>query len=343
MSAHIRANLWLLVLSILLCCVFYPLVLLAFGQLLFHEKAQGSLITDANGIVIGSRLIAQPFTSEEYLQPRPSSASYNGAASGATNWAANNYLLRDRVAKALGPIVKYSSGPKKGQLVASDIETWFQKDSVGGKPSIVVQWADAHNAIAQTWVGTTFDEKNPTPQQQYVLDWEKNHPDAVVKFKADNPDNQSPAPADLAVVFFENFSKETPGKFPSVVTKTGADGKSTTAVEAVAEGTDIQATFFDMWLNDHPDAELQQVPADMVMASGSGLDPDITLENALYQLDRVASAWAKKTNKDENQLRAEIEKMLRENTTSPLGGVAGVPLVNVLEMNLALRARYGEK
>ena len=56
-----------------------------------------------------------------------------------------------------------------------------------------------------------------------------------------------------------------------------------------------------MWLSDHPDAKLRKVPADMVMASGSGLDPDITLDNAHWQLDRVAAAWAKKTNKDESQ------------------------------------------
>ena len=102
MSAHIRANFWLLVLSILLCCVIYPGILLAIGQLAFHDKAQGSLSPTRMGKVIGSRLIAQPFTSDEYFQPRPSAASYNGAASGATNWARNNYLLRDRVAKRSG-------------------------------------------------------------------------------------------------------------------------------------------------------------------------------------------------------------------------------------------------
>jgi len=343
MFAHIRANLWLLVLSIVLCCVIYPLILLVIGQTLFHDKAQGSLILDSSGKIIGSRLIAQPFTSDEYFQPRPSSASYNGAASGATNWAANNYLLRDRVAKQLGPIAKYRSGPKKGELAAADIEAWFQKDQFDGKPGIVAQWADAHNTIAQNWVGTTFDEKNPTPQQQYVLDWAKAHPDVVTKFKTDNSDNQSPAPADLAIVMFETFSKENPGKFLSAVTKTDDKGKSTTSVEAVADGSDIQSTFFDMWLSEHPDVELQTVPADMVMASGSGLDPDITLDNALWQLDRVAAAWAKKANKEETQVHSEIEKLLRDSSTSPLGGAVGVPLVNVLETNLALRARYGEK
>ena len=83
MSAHIRANLWLLVLSILsvLRAVSGDSVGRSANHL-FHDKAQGSLITDANGKVVGSRLIAQPFTSDEYFQPRPSSASYNGAASG---------------------------------------------------------------------------------------------------------------------------------------------------------------------------------------------------------------------------------------------------------------------
>ena len=85
--------------------------------------------------VIGSRLIAQPFTADEYFQPRPSAASYNGAASGATNWGANNYLLRDRVARQLGRSSKYQSGPKKGELAAADIESWFQKDQFGGKPA----------------------------------------------------------------------------------------------------------------------------------------------------------------------------------------------------------------
>src|SRR5581483_11939902 len=113
--SHLRANLWLLVLTLLLCCVVYPGILLGIGQAVFSDKAQGSLITGADGRPVGSRLIAQPFTGDEYFQPRPSAASYNAAASGASNWGANNYLLRDRVARQLGPVVKYRGGPKKGQ------------------------------------------------------------------------------------------------------------------------------------------------------------------------------------------------------------------------------------
>ena len=148
MIAHLRANLWLLVLTVLLCSVLYPLVLLGIGQTLFHDEAQGSLLTDAQGHPIGSRLIAQPFTADEYFQPRPSAASYNAAASGASNWAASNYLLRDRVARQLGPIVKHQSGPKNGRPVGPDIESWFQKDQFDGKPGIVAQWASLHSGVA---------------------------------------------------------------------------------------------------------------------------------------------------------------------------------------------------
>ena len=44
MSAHLRANLWLLVLTVLLCSVLYPLVMWGIGQAVFHDKAQGSLL-----------------------------------------------------------------------------------------------------------------------------------------------------------------------------------------------------------------------------------------------------------------------------------------------------------
>ncbi|MBV9125879.1 MAG: potassium-transporting ATPase subunit C [Planctomycetes bacterium] len=95
-----------------------------------------------------------------------------------------------------------------------------------------------------------------------------------------------------------------------------------------------------MWLQEHGDANLEKIPADMVMASGSGLDPDITLKNALYQLDRVAGKWAEKTKGDKDQIADEIKDLLNQKAHAPLGGLAGVPLVNVLEMNLALRERY---
>lgn len=132
-----------------------------------------------------------------------------------------------------------------------------------------------------------------------------------------------------------------PNMFLADVPRTGADGKPATVVEPVRAGSDIQSVFFEMWRQEHPDAQLAPVPGDMVTASASGLDPDITLANALFQLDRVAAAWARDTKRNAAPLRAEILALLQQQARAPLGGLAGEPMVNVLAINLELRKRYG--
>ena len=127
--------------------------------------------------------------------------------------------------------------------------------------------------------------------------------------------------------------------FPSSVTKTGADGKPVTSIEPVNAGSDIQSIFFDMWRADHPDVALNDVPGDLVTASASGLDPDITLANAEFQLDRVAAKWADDKKRDAADVRKEIEAILQEKAHAPWGGLIGEKLVNVLEVNLELHKR----
>jgi K+-transporting ATPase ATPase C chain len=332
MRSHLRANLWLFGLSLLLCCVIYPGLLLVIGRLAFSSQAEGSLVYGRDGQPVGSRLIAQPFTADEYFQPRPSAASFNASASGGSNYAANNPLLRDRVARQLGPIARYRSGDKAHQLVGPDIEKWFQQQT-----EIVARWAQAHSTLARNWV--TSDTVN----SDAVLTWSAGHRAEVAQWISENPDTPEPKPEDLAVPYFVDFSKSHPGTFPVSVERKAADGKTEKAIAAASTGTDIQATFFDMWLQEHPRAELDSVPADMVMASGSGLDPDITLKNALYQLDRVAAKWAAETKRDPAAVRNEIESLLHEKAHAPFGGLAGVELVNVLEINLALDEHYRPK
>lgn len=83
------------------------------------------------------------------------------------------------------------------------------------------------------------------------------------------------------------------------------------------------------------------VPADAVTASGSGLDPHITLKNARGQQDRVAAAWVVKTNLAPARVRDVIHAVLNEATFEPLTGlVGGEQLVNVVEVNLALASRF---
>jgi K+-transporting ATPase ATPase C chain len=335
MLRYIAKSFWLLFFSVVICCLLYPLVLWAIGQVAFPFQANGSMLTGPDGKPVGSRLIAQPFTKDEYFQPRPSAASYNAAASASSSLAASNYALRDRVARTLGPIVKYRSGAKAGQLVAPDVESWFQQDKFQGNPHIVAQWADLHNSLAQAWVNA--DPKNGA----YVDDWAKKHPANVTKWVKDNPGTPQPKAADLAVLFFETFSGENPGKFPSAVTHAAADGKTQTSIEPVGAGTDIQSIFFDMWRQEHPDADLQDVPGDLVTTSASGLDPHITLQNAEFQLERVALAWAVKKKTDASVVRKDIEKILQKNAAAPWDGLIGEKFVNVLEINLELRKLYG--
>jgi potassium-transporting ATPase KdpC subunit len=219
--------------------------------------------------------------------------------------------------------------------VAPDVEAWFQADQYGGQPGIVLQWADAHNTLAQAWV-----KADPT-HAAYVNEWAKANPDAIADFVKANPGTPQPKADDLAVVFFEHFSKDHPGMFPSAVTHNGPDGKDVTEIKPVKEGSDVQSTFFLMWREEHPDVQLQDVPGDYVTASGSGLDPDITLANAEFQLDRVAGKWAEDLKRDPVELKREIAAILQQHAFSPGGGLFGEPIVNVLEVNLALRGRYG--
>ncbi len=335
MSQYISKSLWLMLFSVVIVCGIYPLTLWAIGQTVFPFQANGSILLGPDGKPVGSRLIAQPFTKDEYFQPRPSAASYDASASASSALAASNYALRNRVATTLGPIVKYKSGPKAGQLVAPDIEAWFQQDSFGGQPHIVAQWADNHNSLAQGWVNA-----DPT-HGKYVDEWGKKHPTEVAQFIKDNPGTPEPKAPDLAVVFFESFSKENPGRFPSAVTNQLPGGKTETVIQPVKDGSDIQSNFFDMWRQDHAQADLQDVPGDMVTTSGSGLDPHITLDNAEFQLDRVASKWAADTKRDPSQIRKEIEDLLQQKAEAPFAGLVGEKIINVLEVNLELRKRYG--
>jgi potassium-transporting ATPase KdpC subunit len=329
-------SLLLLTATVVICAIAYPLAVWAIGQTFFASTANGSMVTGPDGKQVGSLLIAQPFTKDEYFWPRPSAASYDASASTSSALAASNYALRDRVARMLGPIVKYKSGPEAGQLVAPDVEAWFQKDQFQGQPHLVAQWADNHNELAQGWVSA-----DPT-HAQYITDWSKSHKSAVSDWVKQNPGTPQPQPSDLAVMFFENFSKDNPGKFPSSVTKQLPNGKSQTDIEPVASGSDVQSIFFDMWRQDHPDAPLQDVPADMVTTSASGLDPHITMDNAEYQLDRVAQKWAADKKLDPKQVHDQIEQMLEADASAPLGGLFGEKFVNVLQVNLQLASRYGQ-
>jgi len=172
----------------LLLGIVYPLVVTTLAQMLFHDKANGQLIS-RDGKIIGSRILAQPFTGAEYFHPRASAAGTNGydaANSGGSNYGPTNQKLVDRI----------------------------QQDV----------------AAAQ---------------------------------------------------------KENPG---------------------------------------HP------IPVDYITTSASGLDPDISPANALFQLPRVAAARKISTG--------ELDAFVKNHIQGRQFGLLGEPRINVLELNLDLDARY---
>ena len=59
---------------------------------------------------------------------------------------------------------------------------------------------------------------------RYVTGWSKSHKSTVDDGITQNPSTPQPQSSDLAVLFFENFSKDNPGKLPSAVTKQLAGG-----------------------------------------------------------------------------------------------------------------------
>ena len=187
----------LLFLVVIVVCIIYPFTLWGIGQTLFSFQANGSRIKDSENKIIGSALIAQPFTQNKYFHPRPSAANYDAMASASSSLAPSNVLLRHRVEHMLKKLAK----------------------------------------------------ENPQYDQAF--------------------------------------------------------------------------------------------PGDMVTTSASGLDPHITLQNALLQLDRVSNAIAKKHKLPQEKIKNEINKILDEKTLAPFNGLIGEKFVNVLEINLELHKHYG--
>jgi potassium-transporting ATPase KdpC subunit len=113
------------IVTLVLTGLIYPFVMTGLSQVLFRWRANGSLVTDEKGLIVGSELIAQGFVNPAYFQPRPSAAGekgYDATASSGSNLGPTSKKLQDRIndeVKRLKSENPQATGPIPAELVTA--------------------------------------------------------------------------------------------------------------------------------------------------------------------------------------------------------------------------------
>jgi K+-transporting ATPase ATPase C chain len=122
--SDIKNTILVTIIGAVVLCGFYPVVVWGLGTVLFHHQANGSLITAKDGTVVGSDVIGQAFSDDQYFNSRPSAAGtgYDATSSGGTNLGPTSQKLRDSV-KAAVDAYRKQNGLAADQLVPGDAVT----------------------------------------------------------------------------------------------------------------------------------------------------------------------------------------------------------------------------
>jgi K+-transporting ATPase ATPase C chain len=152
MLSDIRPAIVSTILLTLLLGLGYPLAITGISEVAFPYQANGSLVTDKAGHVIGSALLAQPFAKDEYLHPRPSAAGngYDPTSSGGSNYGPLSPDLAKRIAGDAAALRK-STG---SQFVPDDSIT---TSASGLDPDISPAYADLQAARIAKARGASAD------------------------------------------------------------------------------------------------------------------------------------------------------------------------------------------
>ncbi len=127
----------------------------------------------------------------------------------------------------------------------------------------------------------------------------------------------------------QNFSDEKyfssrPSAVAYNAAGSGGSNKGTSNPDYLAE---VQARI-DSFIAHNPGIQKNEIPSDLVTASGAGLDPNISVQSAVVQVKRIA--------KTRGLAEANIQELVKANIEKPLLGMFGTEKINVLKLNLAL-------
>ena len=118
---QLKIAIFLFITLMVIVAVIYPLLITSFGELFFRWQAEGSLIRNSKGGVIGSALIGQPFQDPKYFWSRPSATAefpYNPLASGGSNLGPTN----EELIREIYDRVEYlRSSPRMDRSIPSDL------------------------------------------------------------------------------------------------------------------------------------------------------------------------------------------------------------------------------
>lgn len=113
------SSLRITVATMAICVGGYSAAVWAVGQAVTPDTAEASIITRADGTVIGSRQVAQAFTQPQYFWPRPSAVDYNGAGAGGSNKSPTSTDLTERAAETVAAYGATAENPLPAELAAA--------------------------------------------------------------------------------------------------------------------------------------------------------------------------------------------------------------------------------
>ncbi len=119
LSSQLAAGGRIMLVTLAICGLGYPLLILAIGQSVTPFTANGSLLRDPAGQVVGSAALAQGFSRPEYFWPRPSAVDYNAAAAGGSNLSPTNPALHARAQELIGRLNTSPAMPVPADLVTA--------------------------------------------------------------------------------------------------------------------------------------------------------------------------------------------------------------------------------